>query len=183
VKSLQPLLKSAGKVARISYAATCQSDDPLRIPKVDMQEPPPSETGSAAVRAMFQNDKTVVVTEEPRGIIRIRIGESQDEILQTRISHLSLNLLDQYNAPFARDALLGNEDMGAAIKRLGLDPLVFIYGYLAQSPAPGLPHLASSMTDVTADQVLDAIVATFKGIVLYGTCAQSHQFVVDVVHE
>jgi hypothetical protein len=184
VKAMLPWLKSAGKAARIYFAATCQADDPVLIPEIDINNPPPGEPQPrlADVRRMLRSNTNVVVTEDPAGIIRVRIGEFPDAILRTRISRLSLSPVDQYNAAFARDALLDSEEMVSAAKDLGLIRQLFVYSYLVRYPAPGLPHMPASLGDLTADQVLDTIATSFNGVVLYGVCAQSGLFKVDVVH-
>jgi hypothetical protein len=46
-------------------------------------------------------------------------------------------------------------------------------------PADGLPHLADVVTDATVDQVLDMIVKTFRGTILYETCAPPDQYDID----
>jgi hypothetical protein len=185
IESLRGLLKTSKKVARVYYAGRCQSDDSyaVQLPNLDVQAPQSGETGLAAVRTMFRNDKNVVVTEGPTGIINIRIGEFADTVLQTRISRLNFTPLQQYNWAFAVDeALLNNDDMVSAIKSLGLTQPVYIYGYLVIFPTPGWPHLPPSMSDVTADQVLDTVATTFSGIVLYGICPQSGLFSLNFVY-
>jgi hypothetical protein len=46
-------------------------------------------------------------------------------------------------------------------------------------PAEGLPHLPELVMDATVDQVLDMIVKTFHGTILYETCAPPEQY--DIV--
>src|SRR5436309_21268 len=62
LSSVREILGVSGKAARLSYAARCDHDqsDPLPFPQTSVQDVPGGETGLAAIRAMFQNDKTVV---------------------------------------------------------------------------------------------------------------------------
>ena len=46
-------------------------------------------------------------------------------------------------------------------------------------PADGLPHLADVVADATVDQVLDMIVKTFRGTILFETCAPPEQYDID----
>jgi hypothetical protein len=177
----------AGNVARISYAATCRDargvETAPQMAAVNLQEPPPGETGFAAVQPMFQSDQSVVVTQDPQGIriIRIRIGEFPDTILQTRMSQLNFTPSEQYNVVFAILAIFKNEDMRSAMQRLGLRQPLYIYNGVMIPPAPGLPHLPEWMNDVTLDQVLDMIATTFRGIVAYGMCTDSGMFDVEFI--
>jgi hypothetical protein len=46
-------------------------------------------------------------------------------------------------------------------------------------PADGLPHLPNVITDATVDQILDIIAKTFRGTILYKTCAPPDQYDID----
>lgn len=181
VVALRPVLAAVGKGARISYAGLCQQNDSVRIPQVSIQPPTPGTAGLVAVREILQNDKNVVATEDTPGIIRITIGDFSKSILQTRISLLTLTPFEQYNGFIAVSAMARTSEMAAALRPLGLRLYPTVITGLLRPPPVGLPasvtdptpHLPPSMSDVTVDQVLDTVAATFKGIVLYGACEQS----------
>jgi hypothetical protein len=46
-------------------------------------------------------------------------------------------------------------------------------------PAEGLPHLPSTMTNVTMDKALDMVARTFRGVVIYGACTEPHLYRID----
>jgi len=172
VAYLRPVLKSSGKAARLSYAGSCRPNDhPFRVPPIGMQSPPSSEVGVAAVRAIFQDNDNVAVTEDPEGLIRIRIGDVRDEILQTKISRLVLRGRTQYDGTLSTVALDNAPEMRAARERLGMGhPLVHITSDIRGTIPADWTHLPSLISDLTADQILDEIARTFGGIVLYGVC-------------
>lgn len=174
---LRPVLKNSRKVARLSYRASCQNADfPHAVPRVLMERPPPGVIGLSAVKAIFQNDSNVVVTEEQDGIIRVRIGEVNDAILQTRISRVTFRGLSQYDGSESLDTLQWTPEMVATRQRLGIGmPPVHIIDMLGRIQ-PGWVHLPSEVSNATADQVLDQIARTFGGIVMYVACENSSEF-------
>jgi len=112
------------------------------------------------------------VTEGRTGIIRIRIGKAPDAFLQTKISLLTLKPMEQYNPTLAVSAIESTGEVEAAMRRLGVRPVQAIGTQLIAEPAKGLPHLPSSMKNVTVDQALDSIAKTFKDVVVYGACVR-----------
>jgi hypothetical protein len=173
LKYLRPALNSAGKAGRLYYRGACQqeSGDPIPFPLIETRLPSRGETGLAAVREIFQNDKDVTVTEGLSGIIRIRIAETSTEILETKISLLTLNRMEQYNPGDAISAIERTKEVEAAMRKFGLR-LPLNLGGLESLPTNMRPHLSPSMKNVTVDQALDSIAKTFRGIVVYGECAE-----------
>jgi len=76
----------------------------------------------------------------------------------------------QYNPVLAVSAIENTQEVKAAMHRLGVRPVQTLAAQLLIQPAPGLPHLRSSIKDITVDQALDLIAETFNGIVVYGAC-------------
>jgi hypothetical protein len=181
LKYLWPTIESAGEVGRIYYRAVCQSNDnlPVQFPRVDVQPPSRGKTGLDAVREIFRNDKSVTVMEDKGGIIRIRIGEFPTAILQTKISNLTLGPLGQYNYWLAIGAIESTPEVRSAMNTLKLSVPLKFYDMLVQQPAEGLPHVTSSMTNVTMDQALDSVTVAFRGIVLYGACVPPGLYKID----
>jgi hypothetical protein len=64
---------------------------------------PPSRDKAdlAAVQDMFRGEKFVGVDENKFGLFDIRIGKPMNEILQTEISSISFEPLEQYNPSLA----------------------------------------------------------------------------------
>jgi hypothetical protein len=173
LKYLVPALSSAGKAGLLYYSGAydAKSSDPVPFPLLELQAPSKSETGLAAVREIFQSDKNVTVSEEPSGIITIRVGDISPEILETKISLLRLDRTEQYSPGDAITAIEKTKDVEASMRRFRLRPTLNLGGQVVQ-PAEGLPHLPPSMKNVTVDQALGSIAETFRGIVVYGVCAQ-----------
>jgi hypothetical protein len=173
LKYLLPALSSAGKVGLLYYSGAydAKSSDPIPFPLLDLQPPSKGETDLAAVREIFQNDKDVTVSEKPSGKIAIRVGDISPEILETKILLLTLDSTEQYSPGDAITAIEKTKEVEASMHRFRFRPTLNLGGQVVQ-PAEGLPHLPPSMKNVTVDQALDAIAETFRGIVVYGVCAQ-----------
>ncbi len=184
LKYLWPVLERAGKVGRVYYRAICQpvQDVPIAFPKMDVEPPPASaRSPSAAVRYIFRNEKDVTIAEDSRGVVRANIGKAPSEILNTRISNLHLNPMEQYNYYEAISAIMGSMEARAAMRRLKISnpPVPVIMPEVR--PMAGLPHLPESLGEVTIDRALDSVATTFNGIVLYGACAKTRSF--DITFE
>lgn len=170
---LRPTLRAAGYAARVYYSGACKTDglEFVAFPKVDVQ-PPQSNTAVEAVREMFRGNEEIQVVEEPHKIISVTVGKPLTALLGTKISLLRTAPIAQYNPPLAIGAVENTEEVKAAMTKLGLRVPLQLSGQLLAKPSPGLPHLPAEMRDMTVDQVLDSIAATFQGIVVYGTCVQ-----------
>ena len=181
LKHLWPVLKSSGKVARIYYRAACQpeEDHPVVFPKIDVQPPSRGETGLVAIRDIFRNNRNVTVTGDDTGIIRIRIGQFPDTILQTRIATLAFDPISQYNYMLALDAIEMAPEVQSAMSKLNIHVPSRVYNMLTVQPAESLPHLPYAITNVSMDQTLDSVARAFKGIVFYGACQRPHLYELD----
>jgi hypothetical protein len=186
IDNLRPVLRAAGKVARIYFAGKCQKVGDLEgvlFPPIHVQAPLQSTTGLAAVRDIFRDEAGVSVADEAHdGIIRIVIGKVPLTILDTPIPVLTFGPSQQYTDTLAIWRITDSKEVIAAEKKLGLHiagPPMRIS--LGMDPAEGLPHLPASMTNVTVDQALDTVAKTFGGIVVYGTCPDLNSYVVYFV--
>jgi hypothetical protein len=184
LKYLRPSLSESGKVGRIYYPATCQSEgfDKVLFPETAVQAPPDGESDLAAAQQMFRNNGSVGVTQDQPGIVRIRIGNIPDDILQTKISRISFTPDEQYNVLAAFSAIYENEDVSASMRNFGVRPTQILTIYAMNPAIEDLPHLPSTMTNVTVDQVLDKIAKTFNGVVFYGACTQQHKIDIYFAH-
>jgi hypothetical protein len=173
LKYLVPALTSAGNSSVLYYSGVynAKGSDPVPFPLLELQPPSKGETGLAAVREIFQNDKDVTVSEKPSGTITIKVGDVSPEILETKISLLTLDRTEQYSPGDAITAIEKTKEVEASMRRFRFRPTLNLGGQVVQS-AEGLPHLPPSMKNVTVDQALGSIAETFRGIVVYGVCAQ-----------
>ena len=209
LKQLVPVLLQSGKAGRIYYEADCPSGEPYGhnhyiFPKINVHEPSKDVSGLAAVRQIFQGDLNVEVTENPIGIIRVRIGNITDEILNTIISHLSFvpnggyNHFQQlweriaqrdksrekpiigppgeYDPRSAVDEIERSDEVQAAQHKLNLREGTGIIHHGVNPPDKGEPYLSASLDHVTLDGALDVVAQTFKGIVMYGSCAKQRPY-------
>ncbi len=175
---LAPALSSAGEGARLYYRTECDMRkskrwDPVPFPRVEVQAPSKGVKGLAGVRAMFQKNRDVVVTEGPSGIIRIRIGNVLGRILQTKIRRLTLGFLEQHFPEWTIYRIGRARGLKAAMRRLHTEAAPFSPPLESVRVIRGAPHLPSVMRNVTPEQVLDLTVEKFKGIAIYGECTES----------
>jgi hypothetical protein len=176
---LRPALDSNKSVGRIYYRArSCSADmpDAVPFPRIEVHPANADSIGLDAVRSVFRDAHEIRVMADHSGTIRIWIGGVPDEILHTKISHLTLNSRQQYNPVDAIEALLINGDVESAGHRLGLRPQGSIDDHLLAPPLKELPHLPSTLTNVTLDQAFDLIATIFKGAIIYGICPEAGKY-------
>jgi hypothetical protein len=77
----------------------------------------------------------------------------------------------QYNSNLAIGAIENADEVRAVMQLQHIRVFSRVYDMLLVQPADGLPHVPSVMTNITMDQALDSVAASFKGVVLYGACA------------
>jgi hypothetical protein len=179
LKYLMPVLTQAGKVGRIYFAADCPPDEaypyvPYPFPTISVKPPAEGASGVAAVQEMFREDKNVTIEEKPEGIVRVRIGGPNEELLQTRIANITFNSEEQYNSEWAIRAIKSTKEVAATIHNLGITGDSRPVTWLETAPDERLPHLPDSIKNVTMDEALDRVAQTFGGMVVYGTCVKQH---------
>jgi hypothetical protein len=179
IQYLRPALTHVGGAARICYAGECQTPEKdtsgslqLLFPAVYLQPPQQEATGITEVRQIFRDDPNVVVMQDRFGMRRIMIGRVSTVILQTRIGALTLNPIDQYSAPSAVATIENAPELHAADRKLNIDQALRTIDFIVSGPISGAPHLPKLMKNVTVDEALDAVVRTFRGIVMYAICKQ-----------
>jgi len=175
---VKPAIFGSNKAVRLYYRANCHvirdfvGQDPIPFPSVRVQPSSKGKTGLVALREIFKNDKSVAVTEDPAGIIRIRIGEVPTEILKTKLTRLNLNPLDQYNPDEALGEIITTEEMKSAMRSHRMSTVPTAASQVTE-PLKGLPHLPISIRNVIAEDAIDRVAKTWagEGIVIYGVCA------------
>jgi hypothetical protein len=144
----------------------------LVFPAVYLQPPRQGATEITAVRQIFRDDPNVTVMQDRDGMLRITIGSVSTAILQTRIQTLALDPIEQYSAPSAVVTIENAPELRTAERRLDVHLKQGMINIIVSGPIPGAPHLPKLMQNVTADEALDSVARTFKGIVTYGICKQ-----------
>jgi hypothetical protein len=179
IRYLRPALQYVGGAARIYYAGECQAPGKdtsdfwqLVFPAVYLQPPRQGATEITAVRQIFRDDPNVTVMQDRDGMLRITIGSVSTAILQTRIQTLALDPIEQYSAPSAVVRIENAPELRTAERRLDVHLKQGMINIIVSGPIPGAPHLPKLMQNVTADEALDSVARTFKGIVTYGICKQ-----------
>jgi hypothetical protein len=170
-------LISTGKAARIYFHGTCgrAGEFNMQFPSVKVHSPAKGKQGIESIRDMFSDDPKVVVSEDPSGVVRVRIGDVATRLLDTKVHLLEFSQLAQYNpiAPGgAVDTVERAPEVEQAVAKLKLYQLSDPMDEIEQKPLETAPHLTPSMEDVTVDQAFDAIATTFGGMIVYGECSR-----------
>lgn len=170
-RHLRPVLKPVGGAARLYLFTSCEGrQSPLRFPRMKVQAASKGNVGLSGVREVFQNDKQVVVTQDPNGMIRIRRGNVPTALLKTKIHALRLKPDERYTEMLAVSAVLSAKEVEAAMRRLKLEHPVVVVSIMVVTPREGVPHLPAVMKDITLDEALDRVATTFGGIVISAQC-------------
>ncbi len=180
LRYLAPALNQAGKAGRIYFEESCPSDEYLvyPFPKIEAHPPSKDASGLAAVQQIFKGDTNVTVEENPIGIIRVRVGKVPNEFLQTKMALMTFSIFEQYDASKAFDALLRTKEIQAAMQNFDNPNHGIAISGILRMPEKGVPHLPTSLTNLTLDQSLDTIAQTFGGIVIFGICPSQRWFTV-----
>jgi hypothetical protein len=169
------------KGGRIYYRGRCLRDANLGIAfqQLAVRPAPVGESGVAALKTMLRDEKNISVEENDSGVIRVRIGRASGAILHVRIPRLTLTPEEQYNAWAAIWAVQNSSEVRSAMHDLHIRTPIHMVNMILVRPAEGLPHLSDVITDATVDQVLDMIVKTFHGTILFETCGPPDQYDID----
>jgi hypothetical protein len=169
---LQAALSSTQFAVRLYYHGACTVDgrNGLLFPSVTVLPAAGNERGVAAIREMFRDDKSVLVSVDSSNVVRIYIGHVYKPVLDTPLSSIMLTTTAQYNPGGAIDLLESAVPVQAAMREFGMvQESDFLIG-LVQPAIPNRPHLPPTISGVTLDQALDTISTTFPGVVVYGEC-------------
>lgn len=182
IDALEPILRQHNKVVRIYFQSESEFEhDPFwgcRFPRIRLAPASEDKSVIAAVRSIFRRAHDVVVAEERQGVISIIIGAPSGAILKTKFPVLNFTPEEQYNAPLALGAIRAADILQKAefqIKRGGT-PLPCMC--LVTQPNDRSPHLPSTVTDMTLDEILDLVALTFRTDISYGECELPGQYTV-----
>jgi len=173
---LIPVLRAAGGVGRLYYRTDCWTEDGdgILFPQLELEAPAQTQTGSAAIRDIFRNERQVTVTEGQSGISRISIGKVSYELLHTKMHLITFKPSERYNDNQAISAIERTKEFQAKLRELKIEHAPTIYSGRVLEAAPGLPHLPASLRNMTVDEALDQVAQTFGGLVTYGECVSAN---------
>lgn len=186
VSALAPLFKKSKTGGRVYFEATCISPSKQRnainlseqmlFPSIDISVSSPLSLNSSSIKNIFHGKNKVSIYENNKGLISIHIGKVEDKILQTKVSEIHFDVMDQYNPGDAIVKVINNRDIRASAGRLGVRSLSPFSEFLEVMPDKNFVHLSPDMKNVTLDNALDNIASTFHGIVMYGSCRRQRLF-------
>jgi hypothetical protein len=178
-----PALGHGSLAGRIYYVANCKPNDELSasFPNLRLLSPSSEQTGLSAVRDIFRKEKNVSVEESTPGIIRITIGNVPEALLRVRIPELHFTRAEQYNYLPAIFRIEFAPEVRSATQKLGVYAPPRTVNVPLVDPSEPLPHLPTTMTNVTVDQALDLVAVTFRGIVVYESCANLGRYDISLV--
>jgi hypothetical protein len=182
IRHLRPALEPIDGAARVYAVVDCRGLPATRFPRVMLQTPRKAKTGINAVREIFAKDKQTTVTLDPMGMPRIRIGKAPSALLQTKIHRLRFTPQERYNIISAELALEKTKEIQTAVRRLNLKQPLTVISENVQVPMEDVPRLPASIKDVTFDQALDLLAATFVSVIFYEECTdgkEGHFFSID----
>lgn len=173
---IAPVLKSSGGVGRFYYRADCWTErgDGILFPWLELVAPAKSKTGLAAIRDIFRKEKQVTVTESRSGISRISMGNVSYELLRTKIHVLTFTPRERYNVWDAISSIERSKEVQSKRRELKLEYPPTVVSERVLEPAAGLPHLPTSLRNVTMDEALDRVAQTFGELITYGECASGN---------
>jgi hypothetical protein len=183
---LRVALSSTQFAVRLYYHGTCglPGTDELLFPSVTVLHLSDNEKAVAAIRKMFRDDKSVLVSVDSSNIVRIYIGDVYRPLLRTTLPSIKLTADAQYNPGGLGGAISlfeSTEPVQAAMRKLRMDQEPVFYIGLIQPATPKAPHLPPTISGVTLEQALDSISKTFPGVVVYGECEHSdHSHIFDI---
>jgi hypothetical protein len=179
--ALAPTLMSSGSAARLYFTSQCSMDSDtfgrgrasVPFPRLALAPSPANAPPLKAVQAILRDERDVVVAEDRLGMIRITLGKVPVALLSTRITRLTFDPDARWNPDPAIWAIERTSEIQAAMRRLNIQRLpVLIDILLTRSRDNRLPHLPTSLENVTMDEALDLVARTFKQLVVYGVCTQ-----------
>jgi hypothetical protein len=175
--------KSEQKGGRIYYGISeCNGvhwDTPF--PEILINRPSKNITDVVTLRRFFAKDAGVRVSDD-NGILRIRFGEIPAAILHAKIAEIDLTPEDQYNPEFAIMKIEDAPEVQAQMKALGIRTLNLPMNMLIAPPVAGEFHLPPVMKEISMDQALDVVAATFHGLVETAYCKKSHLMDSDITN-
>lgn len=179
VSDFRLALSGSDSPLRVNYEGTCSQEYQHRFlgvifPRINVTTPLEEGTDVEKLRSIFLNDEKVSISQGEDGIIRVRIGEPDEEILKTRIESLTFDIDERFNATLAVEIIQGAPEVFASMDKLGLTRPLTFRSILLGPPLDESPRLPETLKDVTMDEALDLVAITFGDIVMYGACSNKY---------
>lgn len=181
---LEPILKNARAAARIYYSSEPLAHNSLfgcPFPKMKILPPEKGLSGLAAVRSIFRDAKQVAAKTSGRGNFVITIGNPRKTILDTWIPYLAFSDEERFNRISAIDAIDLSQTIKLARQRLDImETRLMTIGNVVM-PNEDLPRLPKVIENVSFDEALDLVAATWGVTVSYGECAKPNQYTIQAL--
>lgn len=179
VSNIRLALSGSDSPIRVYFEGSCSQEykDRFReviFPQINVTTPLKEGTDVEKIRSIFLNDETVSISQGEDSIIRVRIGEPDEEILKTEIDSLTFDIDVQYTSTLAVEAINGAPEVFAMVDKLGLEQTITFRIVRIVPPLDEYPRLPETIQDVTMDEALDLIAITFGDIVMYGACSNRY---------
>jgi hypothetical protein len=121
----------------------------------------------ARVSYLLAASKEVTISQGKAGQLRVFVGNVSTELLTTKINLVSFGSTERYNAIYAITAITHTKEIQAKLGELGLrQPATFGPSFIL-SPDRRLPHLPTSIRNVTMEEALDQVAETFDCVIIY----------------
>ncbi|MGB9073363.1 MAG: hypothetical protein WCC22_12045 [Terriglobales bacterium] len=170
---LAGLLNKFGTSASFVYRSNCASADWHDDVSVRLHIKY-TESAVEALQKVFADEKTMLVTEEPGGMIRITDASVPQALLDVRMRRVYLT-----SRWGTGDVLYDPDDVAWAIIETP-EVQAFMtthdlhkpnaYSRLVPTPSPSLPHMSGQMENLTVREALDRTLQTFPGLWSYTQC-------------
>jgi hypothetical protein len=173
VAPLMSVVKATGTSVWIEYHSSCSAEVPENIPlkfgssAVEGQREPDA---LSRVRTMLQEDNGFSIRQTRPGIIDVRSTNVWSPLLQVKLNGLKLNAIERYNPNAAIEAAVSASQI--ALQELRARPVIR-FGGLQEEPSEERPHLKASSRYETLHDLLDDVVQTFGGVLVYKECGLS----------
>src|SRR5438874_12614072 len=125
-------------------------------------------TDLSGVSYLFAKSKKVKVTRGSSGQSAVFVGVVSAELLRTRISAVALHPIQRYNPREAIVAIMQTHEVQGKLRGLNLERPLTALGGVMQEPITRLPHLPTSLKNVTMEEAMDRVARTFAGVIIYG---------------
>lgn len=179
VETIRNFKSATGLPIRVYFQGQCgENHQPyfqdVPFPILNTIETGDSVEGLEYLNRLFSEDETVHIMQDEEKIMRIRIGEPQNDILNTLISKLTLTEDQRYNGRRVINAIENANEIKMESERLGLKQTIPTLLGIGVAPSDRLPSLPAFIERVTMDEALDMVAVTLDDIVIYGECATQY---------
>ncbi len=177
---LLEVLKNAGVSGSLEFSGTCSLSDPSHFLELPQFDTPATTSGSPLqiVREMFAHNRTMQVTQDPDGTIRIIQHGVPTDILAVKIAQVTFQIGRPaqepiYDANAALAQVFATPEIQLFMRDHDVEPPGFtLTGAISPSiHPPDAPYIsAAPLHDVAFAEALNYILKSFRGIWYYKNC-------------